>query len=841
MPDLLSPDSLPRRPESLRHSRTPSLPIAEQFCSPQWSPLLTPQTATDIDDQQSQLDPDDSSTRALLRPRSYTDADDSSIRTLLRPGSYSSYEPIHDSAQQEETAEQYIPTEDGAHGVQDDQEESFRLSTLKPPLETATSEQPVHTKPWETRPSASSQCRLAVDQGGWFWHQMLVDRSLRSMAVLTTVFAFMMLILCFAYFGDFINRTNKKSTSALHLFLNIAATATLGMSNTFQTIVSSLKANEVRWAFSKYGDARVGTNSPFNINRKKTGKINSWLAWGLLVSTSIPIHFLINSVVGPSFYVTPPGQVVYHPIPLSNSTNMYQYGASSSADLSCWSAFRTGIYTFPSDFNLMGDITQTTHTYSSVSVAYVDENCTEYRNSTRNFDLLGEYDSSREQLSAGSCLMGDMVVCALGGDMTQSCRLNIRMSAALTLAGCLVLKAAYMIVLNLQARKKVRTRCLTYGDVVVASALDPKLRIQNECLVNAVQGHRHKVNHTCHKHCTNPAPSETGDNLGHCQKCKKFNITDRAADLVHPVIAIKYKSSLISNLGVTAISQMMMLMLGSLVMVGVSIMLAVLVGIAATTYKRECSSFPTDSMCSTPLGTYLNENFGGFGGFNSSIALTSLAPDNLGSELTAYSIANGAQFLYSLLYLLLIYNVTLISMEHDWGTLEKRRQRLRCTIVRGSGFVQSYLLQLPKRVLYPAMAFSALMHWMLGQAISTIEITWVDRIANTSHSQNSVVYAVYPVWISTLLMLAMTSICWWAFTYRREGFIPQMYGSMRACGSATTELDSFSREGIMWGDLTAPDLHDARFRHAGLSSGIVGPVIPAELYCGRDRPHLKMS
>ena len=88
-----------------------------------------------------------------------------------------------------------------------------------------------------------------------------------------------------------------------------------------------------------------------------------------------------------------------------------------------------------------------------------------------------------------------------------------------------------------------------------------------------------------------------------------------------------------------------------------------------------------------------------------------------------------------------------------------------------------------------------------------------------------------------------------------------MYGSMRACCSATTELDSFGREGIMWGDrkslpgldtcylcsaltfhlVTAPDLHDARFRHAGLSSGIVGRIVPAELYCGHDLPDLKTS
>ncbi|MCJ1403004.1 hypothetical protein MMC11_006226 [Xylographa trunciseda] len=620
---------------------------------------------------------------------------------------------------------------------------------------------------------------------------------------------------------------------------------TLGMSNTFQTIVSSLQIGELRWALSKYGDARVGTNSPFNINRKKSGKPSSWLAWGLLVSTSIPIHFLINSVFGPSFYIIPPAHVIYNPIPLLNATGISQYGdyTSYSEDLSCWSAFRAGVYTFPSDFDLMpswfGD---SVFTYSSVTVTYVDTNCTEYRNTTRDFHaLLSESDPQDHFFSIGGCQNGVQVSCELGGDKSQSCRLNIRMSAALTLAGCLVIKAAYMIFLNFKARRKVKTRCLTYGDVIVSSAIDPKARIWNECLVNAREGHRHKVSHTCHKHCTDSEPSTTGDNIGHCQRCKKFNTIDRAADLVHPVIAIKYKSSLISNLGVTAVSQMMILMLCSLTMVGVSIMLAVYFGSAATEYTTVCREDPNRTMCQVRLGTYLNEVYGGFGGFNSSVTLAALAPDSLGSELIAFSIANGAQFLYSLLYLLLIYNVTLISMEHDWGTLEKRRQKLRCTIVRGGGFVQSYLLQLPKRVLFPAMAFSALMHWMLGQAISTIEITWMDPVALTGHSQNIIVYATYPVWISTVLMLAMTSVCWWAFTYKREGFIPQMYGSMRACCSATTELDSFGSEGVMWGDLTAPDLQDPRFRHAGLSSGIVGPIVPAELYCGHDRSHLKKS
>lgn len=48
---------------------------------------------------------------------------------------------------------------------------------------------------------------------GWWNRQMLVDRSLRSMAALTTLLAIIMISLCAAYMSDFVKRTNKNSTS----------------------------------------------------------------------------------------------------------------------------------------------------------------------------------------------------------------------------------------------------------------------------------------------------------------------------------------------------------------------------------------------------------------------------------------------------------------------------------------------------------------------------------------------------------------------------------------------------------------------------------------------------
>jgi hypothetical protein len=56
---------------------------------------------------------------------------------------------------------------------------------------------------------------------------------------------------------------------------------------------------------------------------------------------------------------------------------------------------------------------------------------------------------------------------------------------------------------------------------------------------------------------------------------------------------------------------------------------------------------------------------GTWGGFGSIALLMPLEPNKKGSEMAAFAISNGAQLVYSLLYLLLVYNITLISMERE--------------------------------------------------------------------------------------------------------------------------------------------------------------------------------
>ncbi|KAL8763620.1 MAG: hypothetical protein Q9184_000620 [Pyrenodesmia sp. 2 TL-2023] len=585
----------------------------------------------------------------------------------------------------------------------------------------------------------------------------------------------------------------------IHLVINIAATMILGMSNTYQQLITSLSTSELKWVLSKHEDSRVGTNSPFNINHKRGGRLQAWLQWLLLIATSLPVHFLANSVIGPSIYYSTPNNITYHRVEDLGGDQRGSYSSSlrnglleyeEYGDRACWLAFRTGVYTLS------------------------QSRAGEY------------YDDPRHELYLWSYE-------AVAVNYTQPCDDYAKKST--------VQKMRDKEFNTDLARKKIKTQCLTFGDVIAASAMDSELQVRNECMVNAFDGHRHRVQHTCHpKHCRpGGQPSETGDSIGHCQKCKKFNKVDRAADLPHPSIAIKYKKSLIGNLGGNAVGQMGILMISSCAMFGISLMLAILLGGSAADFKSQCSftkermDSDWEDICAKGLTHYLKYAYGHFGGFDTAAPIGELPINSVRSEITAFAVSNGAQLLYSLIYILLIYNFTLITMEHDWGKLETTRDRLRCTIVEGEGFKQSYLLQLPKRVLYPMMGYSALMHWLLGQSISTKETIWSD-VSDPAHpnewSQYNVVYGAYAVWLSTVLMLAQTGICWWAFTYSREGFMPQMYGSIRACCAATTELKHFPRTGIQWGDLG----EGKKFRHAGFSSDEVGEIIPAELYCGKD-------
>lgn len=153
------------------------------------------------------------------------------------------------------------------------------------------------------------------------------------------------------------------------------------------------------------------------------------------------------------------------------------------------------------------------------------------------------------QYAIGDCFLQTDVYCTLLDELPKKCRMNVRMQAAFSMSphpnsfsytdilmstalfGCLLIKAMYMIGLNWRARGQTKSHCLTYGDVIVASVIDPDLKIHNECLLNSGDGYRHNTKHTCHKHCRDPIPSMNGDDIGHCQVCWAHGFRIELADI----------------------------------------------------------------------------------------------------------------------------------------------------------------------------------------------------------------------------------------------------------------------------------------------------------------------
>ena len=222
------------------------------------------------------------------------------------------------------------------------------------------------------------------------------------------------------------------------------------------------------------------------------------------------------------------------------------------------------------------------------------------------------------------------------------------------------------------------------------------IRIHNECLINAGDGHRHSTIHTCHKHCSNKEPSSTGDQSGHCQKCRNFNLNDKAANLLHPQMAIKLKKGLLANLGSPAFSvsrtlhvfpllllllllmqlgqQMVTMFFCLMTTLGISGYLAFSWISTGARWDSMCRSSNRDPGCSFSRTDYVLLYLGTWGGFDSSGVLFYLERSQRSSEEFVFWISSGLQLVFSFLYLLLVYNLTLISQEHDWAKFEDARQ-----------------------------------------------------------------------------------------------------------------------------------------------------------------------
>lgn len=95
--------------------------------------------------------------------------------------------------------------------IEMDTRSSSDMLPLNHPANSSTSAWTRHADASEE--NGTNNSRFASGRRGWWKEQMLVDRSLRSMAALTFSFALIMTIVCVIYMPDLIRRHNGTSTS----------------------------------------------------------------------------------------------------------------------------------------------------------------------------------------------------------------------------------------------------------------------------------------------------------------------------------------------------------------------------------------------------------------------------------------------------------------------------------------------------------------------------------------------------------------------------------------------------------------------------------------------------
>lgn len=424
------------------------------------------------------------------------------------------------------------------------------------------------------------------------------------------------------------------------------------------------------------------------------------------------MHILANSMLG--FAINRPHPVQVKTVPVNNITTA-QRTWSLSEDYCIYSLGQESV--LPRYYGAFTNQSKTARLLTTFhNPKYCpNDNYPEYNNTVHtphsNPYLLQNKQRANISISEINNCTGLDIACFVS-ELEDRCFLVFRLEPGIILAACLFVKASYMTSILVRSRNKRKTQCLTFGDVLVASKLQ-SIHLKNESMLNAGDIHRRRVRHQCHKHCKSKLSSDTGEEVGRCQKCRKPNKVSNVTDLVAPVLAIKRKKSLISTLGQTALTQMMTLSFCSVCALSISLLiLNYMLGYSATLFAA------SDDWVGALTQVYFE--LGEFG---------------------VMCIANGPQLLYSTLYLLLVYDITLINMESEWGKIEKTGARLRCTLVKGKQFDQSYFLQLPKKIIFPMMAFSIITHLLLALAIQAEEeaVDWI----NERHSNFTIRSSLY--------------------------------------------------------------------------------------------------
>jgi hypothetical protein len=313
----------------------------------------------------------------------------------------------------------------------------------------------------------SRQAYVSARQGGAVGSAMIIAYLLLLFSLITTVAAAiiffktahtsegnsMLSLQSISLFTGQCDSNLQTYNLVAHFLINGLGTIVLASSNYLQQICSSPSINEIASRVGQGKDFRFGSNSPSSAFRQKA---TLTLVWIMLVLTSLPLHLMLNGIMG---YAVTPIDAEGHAVQISGGVTP----------------------------NLGGNITSW-HSYSSDqcaklllhSIAYVTDfqNITIIINPGAPFDFYNNFMRDRERSDVTLIPKASDIYSCFVDSVPSVCELTVRWFPAVLSAGALIIKTA-IVFIALKRHSHFRKRVFnSLGDIIAVGARHPHLRAQ---------------------------------------------------------------------------------------------------------------------------------------------------------------------------------------------------------------------------------------------------------------------------------------------------------------------------------------------------------------------------
>jgi hypothetical protein len=234
-----------------------------------------------------------------------------------------------------------------------------------------------------------------------------------------------------------------------HLFINLLGTVILGSSNYIQQVCTSPSITEIARQIRQRGDVSFGANSPSALLRQRSTTLK--LLWLSLVFTSLPIHIMLNGIIGYAIFAV--DDVGSRAVEASAvSSNDYGTNWTNISSSTC--------VTYLLNSNIVTD-------YNNITIVVKNDDEFDYYNESQYKGPLSSYMYWPNAADLENCYINFV---------TSECQLTIRWFPLVCTTTAVILKSL-IVFIALHRHPHFRKRVFnSLGDMIALGARHPHLR-----------------------------------------------------------------------------------------------------------------------------------------------------------------------------------------------------------------------------------------------------------------------------------------------------------------------------------------------------------------------------